>query len=122
MSITAGAWKRFCAVAQPPRLAGSLVLTAGLLLFGHAAAQEPAERVTVELRSGDRVNGALEDLEGGTLFVRVSLHEQRKIPMATSRSSIASAARVACRKPSFARPAPPRRSWSSPTAGASTGR
>jgi hypothetical protein len=81
MSITAGAWKRFCAVAQPPRLAGSLMLTAGLLLFGHAAAQEPAERVTVELRSGDRVNGALEDLEGGTLFVRVSLHEQRKIPM-----------------------------------------
>jgi len=81
MSITAGAWKRFCAVAQPARLSGSLMLTAGVLLFGHAAAQEPAERVTVQLRGGDRVSGALEDLEGGTLFVRVSLHDQRRIPI-----------------------------------------
>jgi hypothetical protein len=81
MSITAGAWKRFCAAAQSARLSGCLMLTAGVLLFGHAAAQEPAERVTVQLRGGDRVSGALEDLEGGTLFVRVSLHDQRKIPM-----------------------------------------
>jgi hypothetical protein len=81
MSITAGAWKRFCAVAQPARLAGGLTLVAGVLLFGPVAAQEPAERVTVQLRGGERVSGALEDLEGGTLFVRVSLHDQRKIPM-----------------------------------------
>jgi hypothetical protein len=81
MSITAGAWKRFCAVAQPARLAGGLTLTAGVLLFGPVAAQEPAQKVTVQLRGGDRVSGALEDLEGGTLFVRVSLHDQRKIPM-----------------------------------------
>ena len=81
MSKTAGAWKRFCAVAQPARLTGALTLTAGVLLFGPVSAQEPAERVTVQLRGGDRVTGALEDLEGGTLFVRVSLHDQRRIPM-----------------------------------------
>jgi small nuclear ribonucleoprotein (snRNP)-like protein len=68
-------------VAQPARLAGGLTLTAGVLLFGPVAAQEPAQKVTVQLRGGDRVSGALEDLEGGTLFVRVSLHDQRKIPM-----------------------------------------
>ena len=81
MSKTAGAWKRFCAVTQPARLTGGLTLTAGVLMFGPVSAQEPAERVTVQLRGGDRVTGALEDLEGGTLFVRVSLHDQRRIPM-----------------------------------------
>ena len=81
MSKTAAAWKRFCAVTQPARLTGALTFTAGVLLFGPVWAQEPAERVTVQLRGGDRVTGALEDLEGGTLFVRVSLHDQRRIPM-----------------------------------------
>ena len=81
MSITAAAWKRCSAVAQPARLAGRLMLAAGVLVSGHATAQEPAERVTVQLRGGERVSGALEDLEDGTLFLRVSLHDQRKIPM-----------------------------------------
>jgi hypothetical protein len=53
-----------------------------MLMYGNVAAQEqPAERVTVQLRSGERVSGALEDLEGGTLYLRVSLHDQRKIPL-----------------------------------------
>jgi hypothetical protein len=81
MAITAGAWKRFCGVVQPARRAGSLTLAAGVLLFGPVAAQEAAQKVTVQLRGGERVSGGLEDLEGGTLFIRVSLHDQRKIPM-----------------------------------------
>jgi hypothetical protein len=81
MASPAGAWKRFCGVTQPARWAGSLTLTAGVLLFGPVAAQEEPQAVSVQLRSGERVSGALEDLEGQTLFVRVSLHDQRKIPM-----------------------------------------
>lgn len=81
MATTAGAWKRFCGVAQPARLAGSVTLTAGVLLFGPVAAQDAPQQVTVQLRGGERVSGGLEDLEGGTLYVRVSLHDQRKIPM-----------------------------------------
>jgi hypothetical protein len=38
-------------------------------------------RATVLLRNGDRVSGTLEDVENGTVFVRVSLHDQRKIPV-----------------------------------------
>lgn len=81
MAITAGTWKRFCGVAQPARVAGSVTLAAGVLLFGPVAAQEAAQKVTVELRGGERVSGGLEDLEGGTLYVRVSLHDQRKLSM-----------------------------------------
>lgn len=40
-----------------------------------------ADQVTVLLRSGQKVAGTLEDLNQGTLFVRVSLHEQRKLPI-----------------------------------------
>ena len=81
MAITAGAWKRFCGIAQPARAVAGLTLTAGVLLFGAVAAQESPQKVTVQLRGGERVSGALEDLEGGTLFVRVSLHDQRRISM-----------------------------------------
>jgi hypothetical protein len=38
-------------------------------------------RATVLLRNGDRVSGSLEDVENGTVFVRASLHDQRKIPV-----------------------------------------
>jgi hypothetical protein len=38
-------------------------------------------RATVLLRNGERVSGTLEDVENGTVFVRVSLHDQRKIPV-----------------------------------------
>lgn len=36
-------------------------------------------RATVLMRNGDRVAGLLEDVEGGVVFVRVSLHDQRKL-------------------------------------------
>jgi hypothetical protein len=38
-------------------------------------------RATVLLRNGDRVSGALEDVETGTVYVRVSQNDQRKIPV-----------------------------------------
>jgi len=40
-----------------------------------------ADDVTVMLRSGERVSGQLEDLNRGTLFVRVSLNDQRRVPV-----------------------------------------
>jgi hypothetical protein len=36
-------------------------------------------RATVVMRNGDRVAGLLEDVEAGTVYVRVSLHDQRKL-------------------------------------------
>ena len=45
---------------------------------GVALAQDE-HRATVLLRNGDRVSGNLEDVENGTVFVRVSLNDQRKI-------------------------------------------
>lgn len=36
-------------------------------------------KATVLLRNGDRVAGLLEDVEGGVVYVRVSLHDQRKL-------------------------------------------
>jgi hypothetical protein len=38
-------------------------------------------RATVLLRNGERVGGALEDVENNTVYVRVSLHDQRKLPI-----------------------------------------
>lgn len=38
-------------------------------------------RATVLLRNGDRVAGVLEDVENNTVYVRVSQHDQRKLPI-----------------------------------------
>jgi small nuclear ribonucleoprotein (snRNP)-like protein len=80
MSNTAATWRRFCGITQPARWASCLTLTAGLLVFGSVSAQSP-DRVTVQLKSGEKVSGRLEDLEGGTLYIRVSLNDQRRIPI-----------------------------------------
>ena len=40
-----------------------------------------SDDVTVMLRSGERISGRLEDLNNGTLFVRVSQNDQRKLPV-----------------------------------------
>jgi hypothetical protein len=45
-------------------------------------AQEPGDRATVQLRDGTKVEGRIEELAGGTLFLRVSLHDQRRINVA----------------------------------------
>ena len=44
-------------------------------------AQQAADNVVVQLRNGQTVRGALEDLEGGTLYVRVSRDDQRRLPI-----------------------------------------
>ncbi len=38
-------------------------------------------RATVLLRNGDRVAGVLEDVENNMVYVRVSQHDQRKLPV-----------------------------------------
>ena len=61
-----------------------LVLTlvlAAFVLPSISFAQPHEHRVTVLQRNGDRVSGALEDVENGTVYVRVSLHDQRRIPV-----------------------------------------
>jgi hypothetical protein len=45
--------------------------------FAQATTHE--HRATVLLRNGERVSGLVEDVENNTVFVRVSLHDQRKI-------------------------------------------
>ena len=44
------------------------------------AAQEAGDRATVQMRDGTRVEGRIEELAGGTLFLRVALHDQRREP------------------------------------------
>jgi hypothetical protein len=46
-----------------------------------ATAQEPADRATVQLRDGTKVEGRIEALGRDALFLRVSLADQRKIPV-----------------------------------------
>jgi hypothetical protein len=62
------------------RFVFTLALAAVVGLSSVSFAQ-PEHRATVLLRNGDRVTGTLEDVEHGTVFVRVSLHDQRKIPV-----------------------------------------
>jgi hypothetical protein len=45
------------------------------------SAQEPQDRATVQLRDGTKVEGRIEALGQGTLFLRVSLADQRKLPV-----------------------------------------
>jgi len=45
-------------------------------------AQEPGDRATVQMRDGSKVEGRIEELAGGTLFLRVSQHDQRRINVA----------------------------------------
>ena len=56
------------------------LLTGALLMPGPATAQG-SDDITVLLRSGERISGRLEDLANGTLFVRVSQNDQRKLPV-----------------------------------------
>jgi hypothetical protein len=59
------------------------VLTLALAAFALPSVSfaQHEHRATVLLRNGDRVSGALEDVENGTVFVRVSQHDQRKLPV-----------------------------------------
>jgi hypothetical protein len=57
----------------------SLVLVA--FAFPSISFAQHEHRATVLLRNGERVAGVLEDVENNTVFVRVSLHDQRKLPV-----------------------------------------
>jgi hypothetical protein len=58
-----------------------LVIALAALAVPSAALADHEHRVTVLMRNGDRVAGNLEDVEGGVVFVRVSLHDQRRLPL-----------------------------------------
>lgn len=61
-----------------------LVLTLALAAFALPSvlfAQPEGHKATVLLRNGERVSGTLEDVQDGTVYVRVSLHDQRKLPV-----------------------------------------
>ena len=60
-----------------------LVLTLVLAAFTvpSTAFAQQEHRTTVLLRNGDRVSGVLEGFGGDTIFVRVSLQDQRKLPV-----------------------------------------
>src|SRR5687768_12105318 len=60
------------------KFAFTLVLAA-LTLPSISFAQQHGHNATVLLRNGERVSGELEDVENGTVFVRGSLRDQRKI-------------------------------------------
>lgn len=57
------------------------LMTAALALPGYALAQTTATgpKATVLLRNGERVSGVLEDVERDVVYVRESLHDQRKL-------------------------------------------
>ena len=57
-----------------------VTLALATLAVPSALAQQE-HKATVLLRNGERVSGTLEDVEGGTVFVRVSLNDQRKLPV-----------------------------------------
>ena len=59
----------------------TLVLAAFALPSVSYAQASGEHRATVLLRNGDRVSGVLEDVDNNTVFLRVSLHDQRRIGM-----------------------------------------
>jgi hypothetical protein len=61
-------------------LAAAAALAAAVVGSSALSAQG-SDDVTVMLRSGERISGRLEDLNNGTLFVRVSPSDQRKLPV-----------------------------------------
>jgi len=62
------------------RILSSIVVFA-LSVIGVAAQDQ--DRATVQLRDGTKVEGRIEALGQGTLFLRVSLADQRRIPVAS---------------------------------------
>lgn len=55
---------------------------ASILSVASLAAQDE-DRATVQLRDGTKVEGRIEELVQGTLFLRVSQHDQRRIPVSS---------------------------------------
>jgi hypothetical protein len=64
---------------EKPMYQKFFVAFAFVLALSPVVAQEPGDRATVQLRDGTKVEGRIEELAGGTLFLRVSQHDQRRI-------------------------------------------
>jgi hypothetical protein len=60
---------------------GILAVTAIWLAVGATAFGQ--DRATVQMRDGSKVEGRIEELTGGELFVRVSQQDQRRVPVAS---------------------------------------
>jgi hypothetical protein len=58
------------------------VAFAFVLALSPVLAQEPGDRATVQMRDGTKVAGRIEELAAGTLFLRVSRDDQRRINVA----------------------------------------
>lgn len=58
-----------------------LTLVLAAFAFPSISFAQHEHRATVLLRNGERVAGVLEDVENNTVFVRVSLHDQRRLPV-----------------------------------------
>lgn len=58
-----------------------LLLALSALTLPSYVLAEHEHRVTVLMRNGDRVSGLLEDVERGTVYVRVSQHDQKQLPV-----------------------------------------
>jgi hypothetical protein len=58
-----------------------VTLALAAIALPSASFAQHEHRATVLLRNGERVSGTLEDVENGTVYVRVSLHDQRKLPV-----------------------------------------
>src|SRR4029450_2532148 len=59
----------------------ALTLVLALVALPSFVIAQHEHRATVLTRNGDRVSGSLEDVENGLVFVRVSLHDQRRLPI-----------------------------------------
>ena len=58
-----------------------LLVALSLLALPSFVIADHEHRVTVQMRNGDRVSGLLEDVENGRVYVRVSQHDQRQLPV-----------------------------------------
>jgi hypothetical protein len=58
-----------------------LMLALALLALPSFVIAQHEHRATVLMRNGDRVSGSLEDVENGLVYVRVSLNDQRRLPV-----------------------------------------
>jgi hypothetical protein len=63
------------------RLTTYVTAALAVLALAAATAQEPQDRATIQLRDGTKVEGRIEALGKGSLFLRVSLADQRTIPI-----------------------------------------
>lgn len=57
-------------------------LTAAALIFATAATAAAQRDATILLRSGERISGSFEDIQNNIVYMRVSLHDQRRVPVA----------------------------------------